>query len=175
MGIKKKDKVIVLCCGGTIEKTYDEFEGSLINRESNLRERLFNKLRLPHIQLVIKSIMYMDSLYMKDEHRDLLLSSIKLELAESAPIIVIHGTDTMDQSASFVEKGLGADLNVPIIFTGAMKPLELVDTDAKQNVVEALMASKLAGPGVYVSFHGKLFPAMKAKKNHEKATFEEIQ
>ena len=79
----------------------------------------------------------------------------------------------MESTAQFIESNLKAEeLKVPIIFTGAMRPLGFIDTDALQNVSEAIMACGIAIPGVYVSFHGLLIPAFKAQKNYEKRTFD---
>lgn len=171
-----KKKVLVISCGGTIEKTYDEGDGSLANRESILDKLLFHRLRHPHHEFEINAIMHVDSLEMKDEHRMLLFRTIKSELKKGHPILVIHGTDTMDRSAVFIENKIKEDneveVSVPIVFTGAMKPFGFIDSDALQNVSEGIMACDLAGPGVYISFHGQLIPAESARKNHETLTFD---
>lgn len=170
----KKSKISVLSCGGTIEKTYDEGDGSLKNRESILGDMLFNRIRHPHHVLDIKAIMHVDSLDMKDEHRMLLTRSISHAQEKGNPILVIHGTDTMTESAKFVEVKL-EQVKVPIVFTGAMKPMGFIDSDALQNVSEAILACDLADPGVYICFHGKLIPASKAKKNYDTKTFDVIE
>lgn len=169
----EKIRISVLSCGGTIEKTYDEGDGSLSNRESILGDLLNEHLRLPHHELDIQAIMHRDSLDMKDEDRRILLRRIQEELSKGDPVLVIHGTDTMDQSASFVDQNLSR-LEVPIVFTGAMKPFGFRDSDALQNVSESIMALNLSAPGVYISFHGVLFEARHAKKNYERKTFEHI-
>ncbi len=166
-------KISVISCGGTIEKTYDEGDGSLKNRESILEDMLFKKMRHPHHDLSVKAIMHVDSLDMKDEHRVQLLNAIRHELKGEQPVLVIHGTDTMDKSAQFVQESL-EDLKYPVVFTGAMKPLGFIDSDALQNVSQALMVCELSSPGVYICMHGKVIPANLAKKNYETKTFENI-
>lgn len=163
----------MLSCGGTIEKTYDEQDGSLANRESVIRKRFLNKMRLPYLEIEVKSIMSVDSLYMTDEHRKKLVAFIELEKEKNCPIIVVHGTDTMEKSLQFVNLQV-KDLKHPVVFTGAMKPLEWEDSDARQNVIEALTAAQLLASGVYLSFHGKIFAANNARKNYDLRTFEEI-
>ncbi|MCO4752874.1 MAG: asparaginase, partial [Bacteriovoracaceae bacterium] len=58
------------------------------------------------------------------------------------------------------------------VFTGAMKPLGFEDSDAIQNVTEAMMVAKVIQPGIYISFHNRLFEVPGAKKNKAKRTFE---
>lgn len=79
----------------------------------------------------------------------------------------------MAESAAFCKKKLKS-LKVPVIFTGAMRPLGFLNTDAHQNVTEAIYASKIVGPGVYISFHGELYEAPNVRKNYETRTFEEV-
>lgn len=168
----KKKKIVMLSCGGTIEKTYDEQEGSLANRDSVIRERFLSKMRLPYLEIEVKSIMSIDSLYMTDEHRKKLAAFIELEKEKKCPIIVVHGTDTMEKSLQYVYENV-KDITNPVVFTGAMKPLEWEESDARQNIIEALTAAQILAPGIYLSFHGKIFYANNARKNYDLRTFEE--
>ena len=167
------EKVVVISMGGTIEKVYDERDGALKNRGSAIKEKIDVRLRLPYADLQVFSLLAKDSSEMTGEDRTLLGSFIASMLKEECPVVVLHGTDTMVLSA---EHCLGTlpPLRVPVVFTGAMRPLGLEDSDALQNVAEALMACRLAAPGVYVSFHGRLFTVPDVRKNREKMTFERI-
>jgi len=164
-------KLIVLTTGGTIEKTYDESDGSLENRETILEKEVCKRLRLPTTQLEIHSIMKKDSLYMTDEDRHHILQEVRGYLPLHAPIVIIHGTDTMAKTAEYLQAQLGP-LSVPVILTGAMRPVSMQDSDAFQNVTESFMAARLAPPGVYISFHNQLFPAGRVQKNKDTLTFE---
>jgi len=168
-----KEEVIIITTGGTIEKSYSEEDGSLRNRESLIKEYVIAKLRLPYTKLSYFSLLEKDSLDMTDDDRDLLIRFIKSKLALGVPIIVVHGTDTMEISAKWCyDQLLKDDLRVPIVFTGAMRPLGFVDTDANQNVIESLMACKLLPPGIYISFHNQVHKVPNVRKNKQKGTFE---
>ena len=167
-------KIIVITTGGTIEKTYSEFDGSLSNRESVINDHIIKKLRLPYTELEVFSILAKDSLDMTDEDREFLVASIRHHMKRKSPIVVLHGTDTMHHSAEFCYKHLG-EMQIPLIFTGAMRPLGFTDSDAFQNVTEALLASKLLAPGVYISFHNRVFKVPGVRKNKDKRTFESFQ
>ncbi len=168
-----KTRVILITTGGTIDKTYDEGDGTLENRDSLIKQALLARLRLPYTELEVFSIMSKDSLYMTDEDRSLICMYIKNQLSRKVPIVVLHGTDTMTVTAEYCYKSLG-EVNIPIVFTGAMKPLGFSDSDAQQNVTEALLAAKLLTPGFYVSFHNRIFNVPNVRKNKDKRTFEEI-
>ena len=167
----KKVKVTLITTGGTIEKTYNEFDGSLGNRESIIRRMILSQLRLPYTEIEFFSILAKDSLEMDDDDRDFLTKCIERQIKKKSPIIVLHGTDTMSVSAEYCLNKLGK-VEVPVIFTGAMMPLGFIDSDAKQNVTEALLASKLLPPGFYISFHSRVFEVPNVRKNVEKRTFE---
>lgn len=163
-------KVVLLTTGGTIEKTYDEIEGTLYNRETVIRKRIEDRLRLPWTDIEIKTLMAKDSLDMTDEDREFILGSLKYAAKQNAPIVVLHGTDTMQETAELA--ALKWRPNVPVVFTGAMKPLGFEDSDAIQNVTEAMMAAKIISPGIYISFHNRLYEVPGARKNKSKRTFE---
>lgn len=184
MGAKKKSSRVsimgneklflsILTTGGTIEKIYDEFEGSLQNRETVVKNKILQKLRLPWTEISVKQIMSKDSLYMDDKDRELILESIRTHEIKGYPIVVLHGTDTLDQSSKYCLEN-HPHIKVPVVFTGAMKPLGFDDSDAAQNVIEAILAARLMKPGYYVTFHGKLFTVPHFRKNKNLGTFEEI-
>ncbi len=165
--------VIIITTGGTIEKTYDEFDGSLENRGTSMKNRILSKLRLPYTNIHVHPLLSKDSLYMDDQDRDLIYKTIELEAQKSAPIVILHGTDTMALSAEYCFDRIKT-LTVPVVFTGAMIPMGFEDTDATQNVTEALLAAKLLPKGIYISFHNQIFEVPFVRKNKEKRTFEAI-
>jgi len=164
-------KITILTTGGTIEKTYDEIEGSLFNRETVIKNRIEDNLRLPYIKLEVKSLMAKDSLDMDEQDRGIIFQAIKKFASYGNPIVVLHGTDTMQHTAELVEKSWD-EKSVPVVFTGAMKPLGFIDSDAIQNVIEALFAAQIVSPGVYISFHNRLFTVPGVRKNKQMRTFE---
>lgn len=169
-----KKRVFVLTTGGTIEKSYDENEGDLKNRESLLEKKLLSRLRLPHTEVFLRALMAKDSLHMTPEDRQLIWRSIQELFERGSPILVLHGTDTMATTLNecYRQESLPP---VPVIFTGAMRPLGLDDSDAIQNFTEALAFAHVAAPGFYISFHNHLFSAPKVRKNKSKGTFESFE
>ncbi len=171
MNLSGHHKVIIFTTGGTLDKVYDEEDGSLKNKESLAHQKVLQRLRLPNTEVEIYSLLSIDSLDMTDEDRQIIFLALKKHLSKNVPILVLHGTDTMTVSATYCFERI-ENLQVPVIFTGAMKPLGFDDSDAYQNVTEALMATRLLTPGFYISFHNAIFPVPKVRKNREKRTFE---
>ncbi len=173
MKIVNKEKIILIATGGTIEKTYDEGSGSLSNRESIINKHIIDNLRLPYTSLHVFNIINKDSLNFTQYDRTLLAKTISVQMEKGHPIIVLHGTDTMARSAEFCLNNI-VNIKVPVVFTGAMKPMEINGSDAQQNVTESLIVSKILEPGIYISFHGRVFNVPGVRKNPGRRTFEEI-
>lgn len=168
------DDIIIVTTGGTIEKTYDEGEGTLLNRESGVENALARKLRLPYTNLIFNHLFSMDSLQMELKHRQQIKQCVAGYFPQKAPIVVLHGTDSMVQTACLLFSEL-KEVPVAIVFTGAMKPMGFEDSDALQNLNESILAAKLLTPGVYISFHNKIFRLPHVAKNYHKKTFEVAQ
>ena len=166
-------RINVLTTGGTIEKTYDESDGTLFNRETVIKQKINNKLRLPYTEIIVHAIMAKDSLDMDESDRVKITQTIQKFADDKHPVVILHGTDTMQHTAEKVFQLIGRP-SVPVIFTGAMKPMGFEDSDALQNVTEALMAAQLVPPGVYISFHNRLFQVPGVRKNKELGTFEVV-
>lgn len=167
----ERQRVIILTTGGTIEKSYSEFDGSLRNRQSMLKNRLLSKLRLPHTDVDMLEVMAKDSLHMSDEDRQEIWLAIKGQFDRNQAILVLHGTDTMELTAKYCFEQ-NDQPPVPVVFTGAMKPMGFEDSDALQNFSEALVVCHVLSPGFYVSFHNRVFKVPDVQKNRRRRTFE---
>jgi L-asparaginase len=165
----KKQRVFVITTGGTIEKIYDEESGTLANRGSVLQQML-GRLRLPYTTIQSYDLLCKDSLEMTDKDRQMILLAVENLLEHGDPILILHGTDTMELTAGYLYKNLSG-LKAPIILTGAMKPFGFENSDALQNFTEALLACSLIAPGLYISMHGRIHPLPGVYKNREKGTF----
>ncbi len=162
-------KLSILTTGGTIEKTYNEHDGSLKNNFSVL-DSLLRQLRLPDIEITHIPVMNKDSLDMTDSDREIILNRTRENMTKSNAILILHGTDTMEITGEYLNSNL-QNLKIPIVMTGAMRPYEFRDSDALQNVTEALLALKLASPGVYVVMHNRVLKFPGVFKDREKLHF----
>jgi L-asparaginase len=162
-------KITFLTTGGTIEKTYNEFDGTLRNARSVL-EDVLGSLRLPDLFIRHVAVMSVDSLDMTAEDRLRIVRAVKDALPSSEAVVVLHGTDTLSKTGELLHQEL-QNLEVPVILTGAMRPHEFRDSDALQNVTEALLAARLLGPGVFAVLHNKVLRFPGVYKDRRTLTF----
>ncbi len=162
-------KVTVITTGGTIAKTFDEHDGSLGNHRPVV-ENLIAALRLPDLDVSFRHVLNKDSLAMTEDDRRFVLEVVREALAECNAIVVIHGTDTLNLTGEVLCAEL-RDLHIPVVLTGAMRPYEFRDSDAAQNVTEALISCRLAPPGVYAAMHNRLLRFPGVVKDRATLTF----
>jgi L-asparaginase len=161
--------IYLITTGGTIEKEYSEQLGVVLNNESKI-SRYLKRLRLPDCDVRIIPLMNKDSLEMTPEDRAGLVAELERLLPQACPVVIAHGTDTLVESGRLVEHSFPV-LPVPVVLTGAMKPLGFDLSDGLQNLTESLMAARLLSPGVYVVFHGQVIPVAQARKDKVRGTF----
>ncbi len=152
-----------------MEKRYVETDGLMQNTESQI-PRCLHRLRLPETAVTVETLMNKDSLLMDDADRSAIAERVAAAVERGLPVVVTHGTDTMVESGRVVAAGL-PDLRVPVVFTGAMTPFGIEGSDAMQNLTEALLATRLLGGGVWLAFHGEVFPIGEVRKDREHSRF----
>lgn len=164
-----KLRIAILTTGGTIEKQYDERSGAFRNVGSVLQD-ILGRLRLPDCEWRHIPVMSKDSLEMTDEDRRTILAAVRRAQRDAGAMLVIHGTDTLSATGDLLQREL-SELTQPVVLTGAMRPFEFRDTDAYQNITEALLACRLAPPGVYVAMHNQLLKFPGVVKDRQRGTF----
>jgi L-asparaginase len=155
----------IIATGGTFDKHYDPLNGSLIFKESVLPAALDRaRLTLP---VQFEALLALDSLDMQDSHRQQICKTC--EQSAEDRIVIVHGTDTMPETAQVLGK---AALNKTIVLTGAMVPYQIAGSDALFNLGFACAAATLAAPGVYIAMNGQLFPWNDVTKNRAQGIFQ---
>lgn len=163
-----KKRIALISTGGTIEKTYDALSGILSNRFSVL-DVMLASLELRGVEITRIALMNKDSLDMSEADHDVIARTAHDEAERNDGVVVVHGTDRLAKSGERV-LALGRP-KTPVVFTGAMRPYELRDTDALQNLTEALLAVQLVAPGVYVAMHDQILEFPGVVKDHAAGTF----
>ncbi len=166
-------KIVIITTGGTIEKSYDEKTGTLTNRGSHLKKML-QRLRLPFARIQHYNLLCKDSLEMSRDDRMEIFRAVEASLKkDKCPIVILHGTDTMQETAKLIFEKCPAPA-FPVIMTGAMLPFGFENSDALQNFTEALLAAQIVNSGVYISMHGKIHAMPGIVKDHKRGTFIKI-
>ena len=95
-------------------------------------------------------------LTLADVHR--LSSRIAAAASKGHGVVVTHGTDTLEETAAIVHMFNQTD--VPIVFTGAMRPAHHVSADGPSNLLDAIAVARSSHPdaadGVCVVFDGAI-------------------
>lgn len=165
-------RLSLISTGGTLEKVYSETDGEVKNIQSKLGVYL-QRLRLPYLQIQHHTLMNIDSLFMTEVHRQMILEKVIQLQDHSNSVVITHGTDTMTVTGEYLKSKMTP--KVPVVFTGAMVPLGFENGDGLQNLTESLISAQILPPDFYVVFHGCVFKIGKVRKNREKACFEQIE
>lgn len=155
------ENILIVNTGGTFNKIYNRVSGKLdIDTSSKSLIAIMNKwlCRFDIIETIGK-----DSLDFIDSDRELLLSIILENANKYQKIIVIHGTDTMDISSDYLNK---ANLDLVIVFTGAMIPYSIDPVEATANLSSAIgYATSLDEAGIYIAMNGNFGSHKSIKKD----------
>ena len=159
-------KIKVYTTGGTIDKVYFDKKSKYEVGEPTV-EQILSEAQV-NFDYECESLFKKDSLDMTDDDRRLLFDRILSDA--HTYVIVIHGTDTMIETA---QKLIGIP-NKVIVLTGAIEPARSKVSDAPFNIGSAVIAVQVLPAGVYIAFNGRIYHPSKIRKNMELNRFEEI-
>ncbi len=153
--------------GGSIDKYYD-LESSKFIVGNPAANSILQEANIA-VDYVIEEVTRKDSLEITKLERDLLVE--KVMNADEKRIIIIHGTDTMADTARRLKT---VDDKV-IVLTGAMQPAAFKNTDADFNLGGAFIAVQYLEPGVYILMNGRVFDPENIRKNTALKQFETVR
>ncbi len=129
--------MLFIVTGGTIDKMPSYLpDGKTFDNDS----KIFEETHLPDMlergrfagSFAINKLFMVDSLDMTDEHRKQILDAT--EDTEETQIVVTHGTDTMPETARYLERSKKLAAKT-IVLTGAMLPYSIgEESDAMFNL-----------------------------------------
>ena len=160
-------KILIINTGGTFNKRYNPLKGALeVSHDNIALESILQYF--PNLQYELKGLIYKDSLEMLESDREILAQCI---LSSSlSDILIVHGTDTMDQTALFLENTIK---DKRIVLTGAMVRVSIEKSEATSNFAMSigylLSAQK---HGIYIGMHGLVAPHQYVFKNREIGVFQ---
>ncbi|WP_211465900.1 asparaginase domain-containing protein [Collimonas silvisoli] len=157
----------IIATGGTFDKHYDEIAGKLTFAASHLPQ-VIQRARIT-AEIALEELPLLDSLDMQDIDRRRVLASCTH--ATEQAIVIIHGTDTMRETAAVLG---AAALEKTIVVTGAMIPYVIANSDALFNFGFACGVAQVLPHGVYVAMNGKIFAWDKVEKNRVAGVFEPL-
>lgn len=128
-----------------------------------------NQVSLTLENLTITSIDFLNipSPHMTLEHMTALAQKIKDSAHHFDAVVITHGTDTLEETAYFLDTLELAD--IPIVLTGAMRSSNELGSDGVYNYLSALKVAshpKANGKGVLVVMNDEIHAAKYVTKTH---------
>lgn len=157
----------IINTGGTFNKRYDPIKGELFVPSDNrsIEEILASLVT----EIPVSGVIYKDSLEMDDQDREVLGETIAQSSEQT--VIVVHGTDTIDLSAAYIDT---LQLNKTVVLTGAMIPFSIDPVEATANLAMAIGYAHNASAGVYIVIQGVMGSFKQVKKNKSLGKFEYV-
>ncbi|MFW6378959.1 MAG: asparaginase domain-containing protein [Guyparkeria sp.] len=163
--------LILVDTGGTFNKCYQPVDGTLVVGQGARAAREI--LRSAEENLVIDWLepVCKDSLEMTDEDREAIVRAVRkaADRHPGAPVLVVHGTDTMALTAEALARSVPERC---VVLTGAMRPYEIDPVEASLNLGLALgFVQGCPGPGVYLAISGLVRPLGGLEKDRSRGCF----
>jgi len=125
----KVNSITFVQTGGTIDKDYPrQTKGWAFEIGEPAFSRILEKIQ-PSFNYEFKNLLQKDSQEITLQDREFLVNS--LQSIENKHIIISHGTDTMIETAMFLDKYINDKV---VILTGAIRPERFSDSDAEFNL-----------------------------------------
>ncbi|OKZ39968.1 MAG: L-asparaginase 2 [Odoribacter sp. 43_10] len=148
---QKLPNIHILATGGTIAGTGTSTTGSSYRAGQVAINELISAVpELKEIAVWLKLAHYLNEL---------------LQRKEVDGVVITHGTDTMEETAFFLN--LTVKSNKPVVLVGAMRPATSLSADGPLNLYNAVVtagASESVGRGVMIVMNGSILGAHAATK-----------
>lgn len=160
-------KILVLHTGGTIAMKEDALTGGVTPDAAN--PLMDASVALPlDVELVVEDIFNLPSPQITPEHMLQLKERIQIaKIAGFDSIVITHGTDTLEETAFFLDTTIGNLL--PIVVTGAMRSSNELGSDGLYNFESAIRVAacdKAVDKGVMVVMNDEIHSARYVTKTH---------
>ncbi|WP_306974908.1 asparaginase [Alkalibacillus salilacus] len=163
------NKVVLITTGGTIASKPKQPSGKLSSGEMT-GEELASLCELPNeIELVIDSAFQKPSIHLDSNDWLLLKQTIDyyFEDPEVSGVVVTHGTDTIEETAYFLDLTISDER--PVVVTGSQRSITDLGSDVYINLRHAIYTAcspDLHHAGTVVVFNERIFAAKHVKKEH---------
>ncbi len=158
------EKIKIVTTGGTIDKVYFDALSDYQVGEPTIGQIL--EEANVDLDYSIEKVCKKDSLELNDEDREAIAKAVRS--ANENRALTTHGTDTMIKTAQYLKSIAGKT----IVFTGAMNPARIRNSDAFFNVGCAITAVQTLPAGIYIVMNGQIYNPDKVQKNRTQSRFE---
>lgn len=160
-------KILILHTGGTISMSEDQLTGRVAPSEQNPLIKSTTLLSIPAI-IEQETFLNLPSPHITQVEMFALKLRIERAIADGFDgIVVTHGTDTLEETAYFLD--LTLTNKVPVVVTGAMRSSNELGSDGLTNLQNAILVSlheESASKGVLVVMNDDIHTAKYVTKTH---------
>lgn len=162
-------RVVVLATGGTIASTYDKAKGGFVAALSGADLIAANPALAGLARIEVEQIANIASTDLTSEIWQTLARRASARLAEPdvAGVVVTHGTDTLEETAYFLDLTVTSDK--PVVVVGAQRAASEPDSDGPRNLRDAVrvaVSAEAVGKGTLVVMNGRIEAARDVTKTH---------
>ncbi|MET3634740.1 L-asparaginase [Streptococcus porcorum] len=157
-------KILVLHTGGTISMHADQ-EGNVVPDTVNPMTQV--GLDLKQVSLDVLDFLNVPSPHITMTHMMALYQKIKETAGQYDGVVITHGTDTLEETAYFLDTMALPD--IPVVLTGAMRSSNELGSDGIYNYLSALRVAsheKSKDKGVLVVMNDEIHAAKYVTKTH---------
>lgn len=160
------DKIRIITTGGTIDKVYFDALSDYQVGEPTIGQIL--EEANVELDYTVEKVCKKDSLELTDTDREAVAEAVRK--SKENRVLITHGTDTMIKTAQYL-RGIAGKT---IVFTGAMNPTKIRNSDAFFNVGCAIIAVQTLPSGIYIAMNGQVLNPERVVKNRKDQRFEPI-
>lgn len=161
-------RILLLHTGGTISMSTDQRTGAVKPTEDHPLHQ-YSHLFEENIEIIEEDIFHLPSPHVTLHHmldiQKRLLTAIEEDRFDGA--VITHGTDTLEETAYFLE--LTLDSPFPVVLTGAMRPTDELGSDGVSNLQNAIwtsLSTDSIDKGVLVVMNEEIHTARYVTKTH---------
>ncbi len=160
---RKKPKICLVFCGGTIAMVRDKTTRALKPAKSvkQLLSIVPEIKGFADIDYVF--VANIDSTNIQTYHWTKIAKTINERYLKYDGFVVTHGTDTMAYTASALALAL-QNLNKPIVITGSQMPPDDLGSDARNNLINAFRVASMDIAEVVICFGSSILRGIRAQK-----------
>lgn len=160
-------RILILNTGGTISMSENQTTGKVSPTDNNpigVGGTLFSYIG----NLFVEDLYHLASPQITEQEMLGIKDRIEEAVSEGYDgIVVTHGTDTLEETAYYLE--LTLDINIPVVITGAMRSSNEIGADGLANLRSALVvatSTESADKGVLVVMNDEVHTATYVTKTH---------
>lgn len=160
---------VVLTTGGTIASRQNAFQGESLPPLSGVElidaVPAISKIARIRVEAIanVGSRDITPAIWLQMARR----ANAALAQPDVAGVVITHGTDTLEESAYFLDLTIASDK--PVVFVAAQRPASDADSDGPRNLLDAVrvaVSPEAAGKGVLVVMNGQINAARDVTKTH---------